>query len=155
MKDVELSSVLVAVNVRLEAFSAIVVADRLMSVGAALLAAEVAAVDTADASVSVMLAEPEPADAASAVAAAFACVLRSSLVAKTPLVALDVRSVSVMASIASLTSFTESIVVSRIVLNAVASIPLALARLVLIWVSTEARSLAFVKSKVDPAAAFV
>ena len=43
-----------------------------MSVGAALLAAEVAAEDTLVASVSVMLAAPEPADAASAVAAVFA-----------------------------------------------------------------------------------
>ena len=88
---------LVAVNVRLLAFSAIVVADRLMSVGAALFAAEVAALDTVDASVSVILAAPDPADAASAVAAAFAWVFRSSLVAKTPFVVLEVRSVSVMA----------------------------------------------------------
>ena len=71
MKDDELSSVLVAVNVRLEEFSAIVVADRLMSVGAALLAAEVATVDKVDASVSVTFQAPDPGDAFSAVAAAF------------------------------------------------------------------------------------
>ena len=75
--------------------------------------------------------------------------------AKTPFVALEVRSVSVIALIASLTSLTESIVVSRIVLKAVASIPLALARLALAWVSTEARSLAFERSTVEPLAALV
>ena len=60
MKDDELSSVVVAVNVRLEAFSAIVVADRLMSVGAAFVAAEVATDDIVEASVRVTFEAPDP-----------------------------------------------------------------------------------------------
>jgi len=61
--------VLVAVNVRLVEFSAMLVADSSISVGALLFAAEVAAVQTASASVSVIDTAPDPADAFSAVAA--------------------------------------------------------------------------------------
>jgi len=60
VKDVELSSVLVAVKFRLVEFSAMLVADRLISVGAALLAIDVAAVDTDAASVRVMEAATLP-----------------------------------------------------------------------------------------------
>ena len=70
MKVVEVSSVLVAVKVRLLEVSKMLVAESSISVGALLFAAEVAAVETASASVSVIYAAPDPADAFSAVAAA-------------------------------------------------------------------------------------
>ena len=48
---------------------------------------------------------------------------------------------------AVLTTSTESIAIARVVLKAVESMPLALARLLLACVSTEAKSAAFVRSK--------
>ncbi len=69
MKDADVSSVLVAVNVSAVAFSAIVVADSVISVGAALLPAAVAAADTVVASVRVIEPDPDPAIDFSAAAA--------------------------------------------------------------------------------------
>ena len=104
-------------------------------------------------SLRVIEAAPDPADAFSAIAAVLTCDFSSSLAAKTPLLADELRSVSVIFLIAVLTTSTASIAVSRMVLKADVSMPLALARLLLACVSSKARSAVFVRSKEDPAAA--